>query len=591
MLINLLRNSRPIISSTRKYFYVVLVITFFFEDPLLAQQALIDSLRNEIRINQTQDTAQADRLINVARLLYRSDPDLARQYSEQAISLAAELNETRREAIANRYNGFTYWIQGAPDTALTIFQRSLELYTSIDDLRGIANANSSIATMYAIQNEVDIAVSYFLNVLKVYEELESHYEMGAIYVNIGNIYIQQQETEKGLEYFQKALSLYIQEDVQPKSRYLPIYTNLAQALITLDRLDEAIEFVQKGLEEVEESTGLLTKAQLNHMAGKIQFEKSEYEEAQRFFGITLKIYEQLESKRRMIDVWYDLSKIEFELENYSSAKKYLEDTVLELDNHTGMDVLKNSSYERLARVELLLGNSEDAFRYLDISKTLSDSLLKEENTKKIAELETIYETEKKENQILLLQAESETKTMRMYLISIIALFVLIATVLGFRKQQKRRAELKKRELRSLKMELENFGTLIMEKDKFMTQLQDRLEEVKTEVKGFETKRELNKVVDSLSQNLQLSEEEDKLFKRIDQVNAGFFHELRKKSSSITKKDERLASLIQMGLSNKDIASVLHIELTSVKQAKRRLKKKLNLGPEYNIKRYLTDLEA
>ena len=46
------------------------------------------------------------------------------------------------------------------------------------------------------------------------------------------------------------------------------------------------------------------------------------------------------------------------------------------------------------------------------AKEISDSLYKEDNVRKIAELETIYETEKKEQEIKLLEAENESSGLK-----------------------------------------------------------------------------------------------------------------------------------------------------------------------------------
>lgn len=56
-------------------------------------------------------------------------------------------------------------------------------------------------------------------------------------------------------------------------------------------------------------------------------------------------------------------------------------------------------------------------------------------------------------------------------------------------------------------------------------------------------------------------------------------------------EKRLAGLIRMDLTNREIAGILSIEDSSVKTAKHRLKKKLALTDEQNLYQFLVGLTA
>jgi hypothetical protein len=55
---------------------------------------------------------------------------------------------------------------------------------------------------------------------------------------------------------------------------------------------------------------------------------------------------------------------------------------------------------------------------------------------------------------------------------------------------------------------------------------------------------------------------------------------------LSNTEKRLAALLKLNLTNREIADILHIEINSVKVAKYRLKRRLELSPSDNIQLYL-----
>jgi DNA-binding CsgD family transcriptional regulator len=145
------------------------------------------------------------------------------------------------------------------------------------------------------------------------------------------------------------------------------------------------------------------------------------------------------------------------------------------------------------------------------------------------------------------------------------------------------------EVQSIQKELENYGLLINEKDSFISDVIEQLKQFTRELKTHESKREMNTLIDSLRQNVKLTEDENQLFNKIEQINSGFFRKLDEKTDALTKGERRLASLVQMDLSNKEIGNIIGINAKSVTQARYRLKKKLSLNPEEDLVLYLKKL--
>lgn len=77
------------------------------------------------------------------------------------------------------------------------------------------------------------------------------------------------------------------------------------------------------------------------------------------------------------------------------------------------------------------------------------------------------------------------------------------------------------------------------------------------------------------------------FKRkIDNIYPEFFKTLVEKHPCLTQKDLKHCALIKMSFDTKDIATILNVKPSSIQIARVRLKKKLNLTPNQDLKNYI-----
>ncbi len=566
-------------------------VVIFCSGLVQAQQSELDSLKQVLETEITEDIVRVERLHEVASLIYRRNPREAQPYLFEALEISNQIGDLVKEGASNRLLGVTYAFLGMQDSALVYFERALSLFTELENQLGMATTNQAIGTIYAMQGNYEGAISRILDAIPHFEALGDSIALGVSYFNIANMYNEQELHEEALIRLEKAFSIYDEAGIEDR---LPrVYTALVITNERLGRLDEALSYLETGIEFSNRFNDILSLRNLHREGGRIYVQKEEYEEAkyhtERALDLNNRTGANPIAKQNIVQ---QLAIIEFGLGRTVSAKQYIEEVInSELINTEGRERLKVASLELYADIEAELGNGLKAHELIKEAKVISDSLAEAENARKIAELETIYETEKRIAQIELLEIKNEAANLRL-LLTIIFSVILIASISGwYIISTRRKSERKKRELGELKRELDNYGTLIAEKNKFMAKLQENLEELKIDAKSFQTKKGLLNLVDSVSQNIQLTDQEENLFKRIDQVNAGFFLKLRKISDEITQHDERLASLVQMGLSNKEIGPILGISPRSVNQARYRLKKKLQLEPEVDLIEYLKKIAA
>ena len=85
------------------------------------------------------------------------------------------------------------------------------------------------------------------------------------------------------------------------------------------------------------------------------------------------------------------------------------------------------------------------------------------------------------------------------------------------------------------------------------------------------------------------EEWDQFGKEFTSIHKEFQDSLKEKHGNFTNSEWRLISLLKMNLSSKDIANILRISADSVKKARYRLRKKMQLDSNLDIQDYLLSI--
>ena len=413
-----------------------------------------------------------------------------------------------------------------------------------------------------------------------------------MYNNIGNLYIQQLLFDKALLNYEKALEL-IEASGRDAELSL-VYTNLANVLYELGRIDESLEFSEKSIARSLEFQRYNLLSDVYLIRGKIYRYKEMYEESLENFRQSQEYNtrgEVIIDRGNQAESLFGIASVQEKMGDNLEARRNLLEALPLMETLEGFSDPEKAALHLMAVVENKLGNYRSAADYSFRALSLADSLHKEEMALKISELETKYETEKKEAQITLLERDNEIAHLRNYIIAGVSFIVIVLIISGFWYFYKRVTEQKRIKMELIKKELQQFGLVIAEKNKFISRFRNDLEEVRRHVKTLEGRKELALLVDSIHNNVNLTEDEEELFSKIDQVSTGFYIELRKRSEELTSHDERLATLVQMDLSNKEIANILSIEPDSVKQAKRRLKRKLQLKADTDLTEYLKSMAA
>lgn len=99
-------------------------------------------------------------------------------------------------------------------------------------------------------------------------------------------------------------------------------------------------------------------------------------------------------------------------------------------------------------------------------------------------------------------------------------------------------------------------------------------------------KKLNKVVQSINENIEHDDDWMKFEKEFDAIHQDFIKRLSETYKGLTVNDKKLCAYLKMNLVSKDIAPLLNISVRGVEIGRYRLRKKLNLGRETNLTDFL-----
>ncbi len=144
-------------------------------------------------------------------------------------------------------------------------------------------------------------------------------------------------------------------------------------------------------------------------------------------------------------------------------------------------------------------------------------------------------------------------------------------------------ELKNRELTQTALN-------ILHNNEFNTELRKDIMELDIDfgMKNKQLSARLNEVKNKLSNKVK-TEAWQKYESYYQQSNPDFFKNLTTQFSNLTPAEIKICALLRLNLNTKDIASLLCLEIVSIKKIRHRLRKKLNLSTDDKLYNYLINI--
>ncbi|MCK5704040.1 MAG: tetratricopeptide repeat protein, partial [Cyclobacteriaceae bacterium] len=532
---------------------------------------------------------------------YRGNLMKARENYLKAIEVHKRLNHELIAATLIYNIGLLYQEQGNYDSALIINEKAAKIFLFHNDSLKYA---SCLDLFSSIHNEKG---NYFLNLKYAIEAADLFHKYGDelreadALVKIGQGYAVQKAYRYSIDYYNSAIKLYRKHNDMIWENYT--IQKVALAYISMNNLIKADSVIEYSLQLSDSLGAVQILSEGYTIKGDIFFEKGDYVQALDYFKKALISNEDAADSTFIATTQISIGRCYHQLGFLDKAMNaYLDVLPISLK----MDVKENlqAIYANLSDLNEQKGNRNLAFEYYKKYVGVKDSIYHYEKSRQFADMQTKYDTERKEKEIALqnqtitiLEQKSEIqKLIRMRLIVTIGVVILFF-LLGFyvhwlrMKKNKLKQEIENErlmyELDLKKRELATHTLHIIQKNELLENLQNKVSELEKNDAGQGIAyREISRLINT---NRFIERDWNNFKSTFEQVHPDFFTRLNSLFSSISANELRMAAMMKMNLNSKEMAAILNITPESVKKARYRMRKKFKLEAESNVQEYLIKL--
>jgi signal transduction histidine kinase len=261
------------------------------------------------------------------------------------------------EAKLIRKLGFNYFMRGDYKNALHLYEKALAINKKLNNHGEIANILKNIGIALSEQGNYEKAKVYLLESIEIFQQIGDEKAEGSSSNNLAMVFIHDKQYEKAYKYALQTLK--IREKHKDISGIANAYTIIGRIHQAQKQTTKAIDYYNKAMEIRLSTNDLYNIAYLDTYFSDIYFEEKQYTKSIVYAKKSLQAFSQNGVKTGITYCYEQLCK------NYEAIKDY-----------------------------------QQALHFYKLSATFKDSLLNEEKTKAIANLEATFEIELKEREIL-----------------------------------------------------------------------------------------------------------------------------------------------------------------------------------------------
>lgn len=343
--------------------YLCLIFFLFAANGVLAQHTLPDSLRGRFE-GWVQDSNYVNKLNETATSYLRTSPGAARTICAYSIEVANKIKYTRGYARALTVMGNSYWYEG--------------IY--------------------------EFAQNYYLLAARQYQSIHDSIGLGQTYNNIGEVYKKLNENNKALEYLLKSADLKKKDSA---TRAITLY-NIGELYIKLNELEKAKKYIKESFQFASKENNSRVIAYDYWSMAAMKEKENKPAAALTYLLKAEKLWSELGETRNLIQTYQDIAELHRHNKKYADAELYLRKAI-KLSGKIKVADLQVKNYLRFARLDSVRGNYARALYHLARHNELKDSVYNLLKAEQIARLQTIYETEGREQENKQLRFDKESK--------------------------------------------------------------------------------------------------------------------------------------------------------------------------------------
>jgi len=403
---------------------------------------------------ETAESEQASIFNELSYAMRYTDAPLSISYGKKALMLAEKYNQSNEKYLACCNLAVSYLNHDTLNLSLQYHQKALELAQQVGDSLQIARSRFELGTYYTEKGYYENALTHLLSSLEILEKLSQdknttvfESKISFITNNIGTLYSRINNNDKAMEYYRYSLG--IKESLGDSLGVAHMLNNIGLLYVEENKFEKAEDYYKKALRIIKKDGDEIDVSESISVLMLLMMKQKQYSKAIGYFD-TLETFFNVMPERAILAALSNISSLWLDLGKPDKAYAYI-NQMIELSKRSNTIWLLSESYKLLSEYSAQKNNFEKAYRYHKKYLQLKDSVMNLEMNSKMAEMQTKYETEKKEKQITILQKDKQLtqveadrqKAMKLVYLasSLVILFIAIVIILEIKNRDKRKQEI------------------------------------------------------------------------------------------------------------------------------------------------------
>jgi len=373
------------------------------------QNAETDSLLNELKRSK-EDTNKVNLLRSIGVTYANQGPRKAIGYWKQGAALSYRLNYIK--GLARNYinigTGYSY--MGKLDSTIIYADSGIKYSKMIGDPDRLALVYLNKADGYRNLGNFKPALLYCDTASMYAAKTKNTDRQARIYGIISGIYEDQRQFYAALDIRAKEIELYKKD-----SNDLMVgqtYDDYGYTYQQMGKLDSALYFHKLAISFGERLKDYKNLSVYYYGVADVYTEQGKYKEAEVYAARSLRYGEEQENNLQLGSTYGLLGTIYLKQKRFADAVK-AGNTAYAYAVDEVQITLQQEIAALLAEAYSKIGDDKNAYKYLNISTSLKDSIVKQQYNNQVANLQSSFELKEKDKEILLLGKDKELQQQKL----------------------------------------------------------------------------------------------------------------------------------------------------------------------------------
>ncbi len=439
----------------------MLKYTYYYNAKLTKKYIFIFLVSISFIKSRAQDTSYIKKITAQAEALLSKNIGNAYNLSLKAYSLVKKYPNSNCYFQSVLVLSKVYYQKDEPDSIINLITPILAQLPVNTSKYYVAGLHHKLSSAYIMQLKLELGLKHCIYALKDYELINDSVNTVNILINIGSVYQQQRNFIQANKYMRQAECKALQ--LKNKTVLGNVYNTLGILYAENDKLDSAEKFFLFSTsirEKLNDNTSVVWN--YNNLGGLYVLLKKP-KQAIFYLEKALNKFQNNKNYDGETSVANNLGELYLQAGDKKKALFYFSYSRNLYNKTNNPDNLENL-YTNLSTYYDQMGDLKTAFKYSDSLIVLKDKLYGKRLDESTAEMQTKYETEKKEKENLALTNKNnkneieilETKNQRTIIFSVLALLTLLFIIVFIRQKNKQKQILATEKLKQEKIKIETF---------------------------------------------------------------------------------------------------------------------------------------